>query len=179
MRFAVSLILSLALVACARTSEPDPNPAEDNGAYNKIDPVPSPAAGAAAEPPAAGEWREAQVRGRPALLFAGAGSDQAMAAIYCDERRGLVIERRGLVPAGEIDMMSLAAGDQRQRLAVAPVREDGGPVLRAALPFNAELIAVLQQGPTPLTIDVGEGARLSLPATPLLPQLVTRCRVNG
>lgn len=173
------LLIPLAVAACARSAEPDPTPTNDSGAYNKIDPVPTPTAAAPGTPPNAGEWRQASISGRPGLLFGPPGDARAAAAIYCDERRGLVIERRGLLPTGEIGMMSLVAGNERQDLAVSPVQEESGPVLRAALPFNAELISSLQSGPVPITMNVGESSTLNLPATPLLPQLVNRCRANG
>ena len=79
--------------------------------------------------------------------------------IYCDGRRGMVVER---------------VGDQSRRLAVNP-EGTGGTVLRAALPINGKLAAALKAGPAPIRVSVGEDSLLSVPPSPLVAMLAADC----
>lgn len=178
MKLHLSLVVLLALAACARSSEPDPTPTEDGGPYDMIDPTAAPVG---TQPnlvaPAIGTWRQAQLRGQPALLFSSSAGAPAL-ALLCDERKGLVIERRGVLPTGERDLMEIRFGSATGSYAVnQPV--DGEVVLRAAIPFNDRMLAQLRETQAPLTVRVGEGEPLTLPADPAVGTLVRTCQQSG
>ena len=174
-RTIAAFCLPLLLLACAEGSEPDPTPAQDGGdPYSRIDPVPAPLPGAQ-DAASAGAWRETSVEGRRGLVFAPPG-DEPIFAMFCRTPEGLVLERRGLVPSGEIDMMRLSAGSTRQALAVTPMAQ-GDPALRAVMPFNDPLFTQLRESPVDITVTVGEDRPITLPASPLVPELVAQCRI--
>lgn len=172
MRKSAILFLPLLLLACAEGTEPDALTAEGDEPYNMIDPVPAPLPGPG-DGDRAGAWRKTAEDGRAGLLFAPADGEPIF-GMFCDTPGGLVLERHGLMPSGEIGMMSLSAGASRQMLAINPV-SDGDPVLRAIVPFNDPLLARLREAPVDVTVAIGEGEPLTLPASPLVPELVAAC----
>ena len=169
----IALAALFALAACAETKAPDPNPAEDGGAYNMIDPTVEPVAGEPL-PPEGGEWSQGSVEGRDALLYGAPGGDPIF-AMFCDERQGIVLERRGLTPTGPYRMMEVAIGNDRATLAVNEPVDSERPVLRATIPFNSELNTRLRTPGEPISVTVGRSQPLMLPSTPQVAELAVSC----
>lgn len=179
MRIATVLGCLLLTVACAEATEPDPTPAQDGGPYNKIDPVVDPLAGngSAAAEEASGRWASGTVEGKPALVFEQAGSGAAF-SISCDDRGGLVLQRRGVPATGGLRMMQVTFAGETRRLAVNEL-ETQQPVLQAIIPFNDELISRLKSVQAPLIVSAGDGGSLTLPASPEVSRLVRTCAGGG
>lgn len=173
-RLSFAALLPLALLACAERTDPDPTPLEDRGAYNLIDPVNVEDAAGPVGLTTLGNWQTGTVDDARAVLFARPQAEPVF-AIFCDGRRGLVLERRGLTPGGALERMDVAIAGVRRTLAVNPVIGDGPPVLRAVVPYNDELQVRLQDRAAPMSVDVGEDEALRLPASPLIPALATEC----
>jgi hypothetical protein len=172
---ALPLLLIAALGACAERSEPDYDSVPANG-YNLIDPVRVGDAdglvgGATAT--TAGSWRLDTNGSMRAVSFAPPQAAPVL-RFSCDGRRGMIVERLGLTPAGETTMMVIRVGDQSRRLAVNPTGPEGS-ILRAALPFNDRLMAALQERPQPIHVRVGEQSPLMLPPSPLVAGLASDC----
>lgn len=174
-RFAPVAPLALALAACADTSQPDPTPAED-GSYDMIEPVANPVAGEPL-PPKGGEWSRGSVEGREAAIFTPLAGDPIL-ALFCDERDGIVVERRGLLPAGPYEMMDIALGNVRESFAVNQVENDG-PVLRAKIPFNSEFYNRLRELEGTMSIEAGQAEPIVVPGDPLLAELVRTCTTGA
>lgn len=175
-RFALAAPLVLALAACADTSEPDPAPAKDGGSYNMIDPVVNPVAGEPL-PPQSGEWSRGSVEGREAAIFMPAAGEPIL-ALFCDEREGIVVERRGLLPAGPYEMMDVSLGSVRETLA-ANETENDGPVLRATIPFQSEFYNRLRETEGTMSVEAGQAERITVPTSPLIADLVRTCTTAG
>lgn len=166
------LIAALALIACADTDEPDPTPVRDGG-NDMVDPV----VAQAGEPLEIeqGEWVPASIDGRTGIGFvpAGEGSEPVF-AIACDERDGILLERRGVVDVAERQMMQLRFGGvARSYAAVQPDLEP--PVLRAKIPFNDDALAELAVLDGPIGIGFGVHPPLMMPAPPEIGDLVAAC----
>ncbi len=172
MRAALVALFVVTLPGCAERVEPDPTLAKESDGYNMINPVRVDDS-ETVEPPTPGAWRSASVEGARGLLFAAPGADPIF-AIYCDARRGLVLERRDYSPTGTIDMMNVTIDSMSMNLAVDPV-DDPVRALRAVVPYRGDLAARLQKNPAPISISVGEGAPLRLPPSPLVPTLAIFC----
>lgn len=171
-RFALAAPLALALAACADTSEPDPVPAEDGGPYNMLDPVVNPVAGEPL-PPQGGQWSRGSVEGREAVIFTPLAGEPIL-ALFCDERDGIVIERRGLFPTGPYEMMDVSLGNVRESFAVNEVDNDG-PVLRATIPFQSEFYNRLRELEGTMSIETGQAETIVVEAGPLIGELVRTC----
>ena len=180
MRIATVLGCCLFLtMACAEATEPDPTPAQDGAPYNKVDPVEDPLAptNSAGAEGAAGRWSSGTVEGKPALLFEQAGSGTAF-SISCDDRGGLVLQRRGVLATGGLRMMEVTFAGETRRLAVNEL-ETGQPVLQAIIPYSDELISRLKSVQAPLVIAAGDAGPLTLPASPEVGRLVSNCAQGG
>lgn len=179
MRIATVLGCLLLTMACAEATEPDPTPAQDGGPYNKIDPVVDPLANnkSAETRRTAGRWSGGTVEGKPALLFEQEGSGPAF-SISCDDRGGLVLQRRGVLATGGLRMMEVTVAGETRRFAVNEL-ETEQPVLQAIIPFNHELIAKLKSVQAPLLVAAGDSGPLMLPASPEVGALVRSCAQAG
>jgi hypothetical protein len=180
MRIATALGFLLLTVACADATEPDPTPTEDGGPYNKIDPVEdtlvqngSTGTGAVA----AGTWTTGVVEGKPARLFQQTGS-RVLFSISCDDRGGLVLQRRGVVATGGVQMMEVTFAGETRRYALNEL-ETEQPVLQSIVSYNDELISKLKSVKAPLIVDAGDAGPLELPASPSLGALVRTCAQGG
>ncbi len=167
----VALSALLVLAACADSEPPDPTPADDDGAYNMIDPVTAEVTQDTA--PAIGEWTRTMQEERPALAFGPMGAEPLF-SLRCDEREGILLNRHGVVEAGSAGMMTLTLGAERHRLAVNPV-EGPLPMLRAAVSANDPLLEALGGHEGPLELVVGDGPPLVLPDSPMLGGFVEAC----
>lgn len=161
----------LVLAACAESEPPDPTPADDDGAYNMIDPVTAEVTQDTA--PAIGEWTRTMQEEQPALAFGPAGAEPLF-SIRCDDREGILINRHGLVEAGTAGMMTLLLGAERHELAVNPVQAPL-PMLRAAVAANDPLLAALRDYQGQLELVVGDGPPLVLPASPMTSDFIEAC----
>ena len=168
----IPLIALLALVGCAEGREPDPTPMNDGGGYNLVDPVPTPIDPNPREV-TAGAWSPNTIEGRLGIQFAPPNGEPVF-LMFCDERDGLVMERRGIVPTGALEMMEISFAGAFRNYAVNEL-QTGQPALRASIPFNDDMLTRLRQIDTPLTVTVDRGQPLIMPATPLIPELVVAC----
>ena len=166
-------------VACAEATEPDPTPAQDGGPYNKVDPVVDPLAPAdpATAGAAPGRWSSGTVENKPALLFEQTGSGAAF-SISCDDRGGLVLQRRGVLATGGLSMMEVTFAGETRRLAVNEL-EQQQPVLQAMIPYSDGLISSLKSVQAPLVVTAGDAGPLTLPASPEVGRLVRNCAAGG
>lgn len=161
----------LGLVACAESEPPDATPAEDDGAYNMIDPVRT---GVVEEgTPAIGEWARSLQEEQPALTFGPTGAEPLF-SLRCDDREGVLVHRHGLVETGAAGMMTLVLGAESHQLAVNPV-EAPLPMLRAAVAANDPLLAAIAAHQGSLRLVVGEGPPLVLPASPMIGAFIENC----
>jgi len=122
---------------------------------------------------AIGEWRETIQEDYAALEFGPAGAPPLF-SLRCDERGGVLLQRHGTVPIGDLPTMLVTIGNDTRRLAVATA---GGtiPMLRAALPPRDQMLTTLASVDAPITIRIGDAVPLVLPQTPAFETLVTRC----
>lgn len=172
-----ALAALLAATACAETSDPAADPdAMPKGGYDMVDPVANPVAGQPL-PPQGGEWTQGQIDGRRGLVFRPAEGEPIF-AMFCDERDGIVIERRGLLPSGPYEMIDIAFGNVRESLAVNQVDNDG-PVLRATIPFQSELYTRLRDVEGTISIGAGQAELIAMPASPEIGALVRTCTTAG
>ncbi|MBA3677356.1 MAG: hypothetical protein H0W74_08135 [Sphingosinicella sp.] len=166
------LTLLAALAACADSEAPDAVPANDNGAYNVVEPVRAPLRDEGQ--PTIGQWIEMMQEERPALQF-GPPHTEPLFSLRCDDRGGLLLNRHGIVATGT-EMMAVTIGAASRRLAVNPV-PGPLPMLRAAIPAQDELLAQLGASPA-FRIVVGDSPELALPASPLVGQFVATCATS-
>lgn len=126
---------------------------------------------------ALGEWRETLQEDLPALEFGPRGAPPLF-SLRCDERGGVLLQRHGTVPVGDLPMMLVTIGSETRRLAVTTA---GGavPMLRAALTPSDPFIVTLSRATTPIVIRIGDSPPLALPPAPSIAAFVTRCARNA
>lgn len=170
----LALAILLALAGCADSQDPDPQPTQDEvvGGYDKIDPVVNPVAGKP-HPPQDGEWVSGTVEGREAILFDPVEGEPIF-AMFCDERDGIVLERRRLLPSGPYRMMDVTVGNDRDSFAANEV-QGNGPVVRANIPFQTDLYTRLRRPVDEISISIGRSAPLVLPGGVEVAELVRTC----
>ena len=122
---------------------------------------------------ALGDWRESLQDEYAALEFGPAGAPPIF-SLRCDERRGVLLQRHGTAPTGDLPMMLVTIGNDTRRLAVTSA---GGtiPMLRASLPPQDSLLGRLANVAEPITIRIGDSAPLVLPASPSIATFVASC----
>jgi hypothetical protein len=129
------------------------------------------------EEPALGEWRATLEEERRAIEFGPRGAPPLF-SIACDARRGLLLQRHGLEPAGDLPMMLVSVGGEARRLAVTA--GDGPiPMLRASLNGSDTLVTALSRTATPIAIRVGDSAPLILPASPMIAAYIGECQTGA
>lgn len=122
---------------------------------------------------AIGEWRETLQDDFAALEFGPSGA-APLFSLRCDDRRGVLLQRHGVEPLGDLPMMLVTIGSETRRLAVTSI---GGtvPMLRGALAPSDPLIETLAGATTPIIIRIGDSAPLALPSAPPVAAFLTRC----
>ena len=170
-RILILAAAALALSACAESEEAKLVPIEEDEGYNKIDPVE--AAVAQRGELSLGDWSLGTLDEQPALLFGPAGTSPLF-SLRCDDREGLLLQRHGVVPSGDAEMMTVTLGASSHRLAVNPVAGTV-PLLRAAISATNDLTAQLRDATAPIAIAVGDGPVLNLPPSPLIEDYVQSC----
>lgn len=171
LKVTVAMLAALAISGCAERTSPDADPYNDTAPYG-TDPVDvGPVAPTASFTP--GLWRPDTVDGARAVVFQEPQSDPVV-ALYCDGRRGMVVERRGLTAPGPTNLMRIVVDGVDRRLAVNPIRDEG-LVLRAVVPYSDAVNTALKRAPTSIILDVGEGKALRLPPAQLVQMLAVDC----
>lgn len=169
------LALSLALSACAESDDAALAPIEENEGYNKIDPVEAAVPGE--RELSLGEWSAGTQDERPTLQFGPAGT-QPLFSLRCDDREGLLLQRHGVVPSEDAEMMTVTLGMTSRRLAVNPVAGTV-PLLRAAVAASDDLMTQLSEAAGPIRIEVGDGPALNLPSSPMIEDYIRGCSADA
>lgn len=169
---AVLLVASLAtfLGACARSEEASLLPPDDP-AYNMVEQVRSPEGDD--QEVAIGEWRPSLQEEVRVLEFGPVGA-APLFSFRCDERRGVLLQRHGALPVGDLPMMLVSVGNETRRFALTSI---GGtvPLLRAAVPPSDPMMETLVTSAEPLVIRIGDTEPLVLPANPSIAEFVRSC----
>ena len=162
--FAVAALLA----GCARTEEAEERQADEtanqaaqlNGAAGEAD----------------GLTKGAWTVGSEASFEGASGAIELV--IRCDQRRGLIIQRPGLVPRGQLGLVQLRTGGVVRRLAVtAPVGGSAG--VEAVVPYNDQLIEPLMRFDDPLEVRFTGLETLQLPPSWQVAGLVRDCQNAG
>ena len=135
------------------------------------------AAPAATKAPASteGEWRRVNMDGGAALLF-GPRGERPLAALRCDAQlESLLIERMTVEPAPGVDMMTVTAGGETQRL---PIMWDGAslPIAGASVRLEDRLTDSLTRLSGTIELELKGEPKLSLPPDRRIGTLVEECR---
>jgi hypothetical protein len=158
------------LAGCARSEEANLLPTDPGGNGRVAEQVRPERAD---EEPALGAWRDTIQDTQRALEFGPQGAPPLF-SLACDERRGLVLQRHGIQPAGDLPVMTLSIGSETRRLAVTG--GDGPiPMLRASLSPSDQVAANLSRAAGPITIRIGETPPLILPPSPLIGTYIGQC----
>jgi hypothetical protein len=161
----------LVLAACAKSEEASLVPPQEDEGYNLVDPVTSPVVEGGEV--ALGEWVQSVQGEQPALAF-GPPSTEPLFSVRCDSGRGLLLQRHGVIPQPGMNMMLIQAGTETRRMAVNPV-EAPVPLLRGAVPSGAELVAELASAQDRISVRIGNGEPLIMPASPLIGDFIRGC----
>jgi hypothetical protein len=162
------------LAGCARTEEANLLPADANGNSRVAEQVRPERSD---EEPALGAWRDTIQDTQRALEFGPQGA-APLFSLACDERRGLVLQRHGIQPAGDLPVMLVSVGSETRRLAVTG--GDGPiPMLRASLSPSDQLAANLSHAAGPIAVRIGEAPPLILPSSPLIGTYIGQCESGG
>jgi len=130
------------------------------------------------EEPALGAWRDTVQDTQRALEFGPQGAPPLF-SLACDERRGLVLQRHGIQPAGDLlPVMLVSVGSETRRL---PVTGGEGPIpmLRASLSTSDQLASNLAHAVGPIAIRIGEAQPLILPPDPQIGTYIEQCQSGG
>jgi hypothetical protein len=170
----IPLLGSLLVVGCARSEE---------AAFTSIGNENGQAAVATAragegedDEVALGEWRAGLQEDQSTIEFGPRGATPLL-SLRCDSRRGTMLQRLGVAPAGDLPVMLVTVGSETKRLAVTSA---GGtlPMLRATLPVSDPFRAVLSGATTPIIIRIGDSPPLVLPPNAMVGTYVSEC-ANG
>ena len=158
------------LAGCARSEEANLLPTDPGGNGRVAEQVRPERAD---EEPALGAWRDTIQDTQRALEFGPQGAPPLF-SLACDERRGLVLQRHGIQPAGDLPVMTLSIGSETRRLAVTG--GDGPiPMLRASLSPSDQLAVNLSRAAGPMAIRIGDSPPLILPPSPLIGTYIGQC----
>jgi hypothetical protein len=164
-------VLIVLLAGCARSEDASLVPSGDNASGRTVEMVRPERDD---EEPALGEWRATLQDDQRAIEFGPRGAPPLF-SIVCDARRGLLLQRHGLEPAGDLPVMLVSVGSETRRLAVTG--GDGPiPMLRASLNGSDTLVAALARTATPIAIRIGDSAPLILPASQLIGGYIGECQ---
>jgi hypothetical protein len=158
------------LAGCARSEEANLLPADTNGSTRVAEQVRPERAD---EEPALGAWRDTIQDTQRALEFGPQGAPPLF-SLACDERRGLLLQRHGIQPAGDLPVMLVSVGSETRRLAVTG--GDGPiPMLRASLSPSDQLAVNLSRAAERIAIRIGDSPPLILPPSPLIGAYISQC----
>src|ERR1044072_9706676 len=106
-------ILIVLLAGCARSGDASLAPSGGNQSGRTVEQV---RPERDEEEPALGEWR-ATLQGEQRAIEFGPRGAAPLFSIVCDARRGLVLQRHGSEPAGDLPVMLIRVGSETRRLA--------------------------------------------------------------
>src|SRR4051812_42067278 len=160
----------LLLAGCAPSEDANLLPIDTNGNSRIAEQV-RPEHGD--EEPALGAWRDTLQDMQHALEFGPQGAPPLF-SLSCDDRRGLVLQRHGIQPAGDLPVMLVSVGSETRRLGITG--GDGPiPMLRAALSPSDQLAQSLAHAAGPIAIRIGETPPLILPPNPQIGTYIGQC----
>jgi len=162
------------LAGCARSEEANLLPADTNGSTRVAEQVRPERAD---EEPALGGWRDTVQDTQRALEFGPQGAPPLF-SLACDARRGLLLQRHGIQPAGDLPVMLVSVGSETRRLAVTG-GEGPIPMLRASLSPSDELATNLSRAAEPIAIRIGDSPPLILPPSQLIGTYIGQCASGG
>src|SRR4051812_28694206 len=99
------------LAGCARSEEANLLPDDANASARVAGPVRPERPD---EEPALGAWRDSVQDMQHALEFGPQGATPLF-SFACDERRGLLLQRHGMQPAGDLPVMMVSVGSETRR----------------------------------------------------------------
>jgi hypothetical protein len=158
------------LAGCARSEEANLLPADSGGNSRVAEQVRREHTD---EEPALGAWRDTIQDTQRALEFGPQGAPPLF-SLACDDRRGLVLQRHGIQPAGDLPVMLVSVGSETRRLAVTG-GEGPIPMLRASLSPSDQLAANLAHAAGPIAVRIGEAQPLVLPPDPQIGTYIEQC----
>ena len=164
----LAFTVALLLAGCARTEEANQSQADQAGN------LAAQAGGPASEADSLtqGAWTV----GSEASFEGPSGAVELV--IRCDQRRGLIVQRPGLVPRGQLALVQLRTGGVVRRLAVtAPVGGSAG--VEAVVPYNDQLIEPLMRFDEPLEVRFAGLDTLQLPPSWQVAGFVRDCQNAG
>lgn len=164
------ILILLLLAACARSEDASMLPADGNQSARTVETV---RPDRDDDELALGEWRETFQDEQQALEFGPTGAPPLF-SLRCDARRGILLQRHGLAPSGDLPVMLVSIGRESRRLAVTG---SGGPdpMLRAAVAAGDPLTAALGRAATPIAIRIGDSVPLNLPPSPMIGAHIAQC----
>ncbi len=159
----------LLLAACARSEDASTLP--DTNGVVPVEMVKAPQT--EDRQVAIGDWRDGVQDEGASLEFGPAGA-APLFSMRCDDRGGLVLQRHGVPPVGDLPIMIVTVGNDTRRLAVT-----GGsgpiPMVRATLTPRHPLLAALAEEGSSMTIRVGDTPPLTLPPSAEIAEFLRRC----
>ena len=167
-------VLIVLLAGCARSEDASLVPSGGNDSARTVETVRPERDD---EEPALGEWRATLQDEQRAIEFGPRGAPPLF-SIVCDARRGLLLQRHGLEPAGDLPVMLVSVGSETRRLAVTG-GEGPIPMLRASLNGSDTLVAALARTTTPIAIRIGDSAPLILPASATIGVYIGECQTGA
>jgi hypothetical protein len=161
------LAAAVLLSGCARTEEAEERQADETANQAQLN-----AAAGESDGLTKGAWAV----GSEASFEGASGAVELV--IRCDQRRGLIIQRPGLVPRGQLALLQLRTGGVVRRLAVtAPIGGSAG--IEAVVPYNDQLIEPLMRFDDPLEVRFAGLDTLQLPPSWQVAGFVRDCQNAG
>jgi hypothetical protein len=122
---------------------------------------------------ALGAWRPSVLGDQPTLEFGPSGAP-ALFSLACDPRHGLLLQRHGAAPSGDLPAMLVTIGSETRRLALTSTTGPL-PMLRSTLQPSDPFLAILTGATVPIIIRIGDTPPLVLPPSPMIADYVSRC----
>ncbi|HST36126.1 MAG TPA: hypothetical protein VLK25_05805 [Allosphingosinicella sp.] len=165
-----ALLSLLMLGACARSEEARMDSNDANQVGPRVETV---RPDSDDDEVALGAWRDGLQDEQRVLEFGPTGAPPLF-SLRCDARRGVLLQRHGLAPSGDLPVMRVSVGNEARQLAVTGT-SGPNPMLRAALSGSDSLLAALGRATAPFTVRVGDPPPLNLPASPLIASYIAGC----
>lgn len=164
----------LLLAGCARSEEAN-FVSVDNAAAQAVETVNS--SEGDDEEIALGAWRASVLGDQPTLEFGPSGAP-ALFSLACDSRHGLLLQRHGAAPSGDLPAMLVTIGSETRRLALTNTTGPL-PMLRSTLQPGDPFLAILTGAGVPIIIRIGDTPPLVLPPSPMIADYVSQCSGGG
>ncbi len=165
------ILAALLLASCARSEEASLIPPDTNQGYNQVGRVGIPEKDDGE--PAIGEWRASLQENVQALEFGPMGTEPLF-SLLCASNRGLLLQRHGGVPSGNLPAMIVSKGELSERLQ-ASIAGGAIPKLRSELPLQNPIAQAMAGGGDPLIVRLDDAEPLVLPPSPLIGDYLRSC----